>query len=56
MEILNEFVDDYFLLQRIEVHVKAIKNKSAKYDLYIILFTSSIYLTASIYRLMYILL
>jgi hypothetical protein len=55
MDILNEFVDRYYLLKRIELHIKAIKYNSAKYDLYIILLTSSLYLSAAVYRLMYIL-
>jgi hypothetical protein len=52
---LSQYIKDYLNLQRIALHVKHINVNSAKYYPYIILFTSSVYLTAAVYRLMYIL-
>ena len=53
--LLEEYVNDYFLLQRIKLHVTAIKKNSAKHYPYLILFTSSLYFIAGIYRLIYVL-
>jgi hypothetical protein len=54
--VLEETVNNYITLRRITRHVAAIKENFGKYDLYIIVFTSSLYLSAAIYRLLYILL
>jgi len=52
---LQDCVRHYLNLERIELHINAIKKNSAKYYIYIVLFTSSLYLSAAAYRLIYIL-
>jgi hypothetical protein len=54
-QYLNQYIKDYLALQSIVAHLRQIRNSMAFYYPYITLFTSSLYLTASIYRLMYIL-
>lgn len=54
-EIFTEFVKEYTLLKRIDLHIKYIRIYKKKYYPYIILFTSSLYLSAAVYRLIYIL-
>jgi hypothetical protein len=53
--ILKETVTNYIMLRRITRHINVIKVQSARYYPYIILLTSSLYLSAAIYRLIYIL-
>jgi hypothetical protein len=53
-EELQDYVRYYLNFRRIDLHITAIKRNSARYYPYIILVTSSIYLSASLYRLTYI--
>jgi hypothetical protein len=54
-DIFAEFVHEYTLLKRIDLHIKYIRIYKKKYYPYVILLTSSLYLSAAIYRLIYIL-
>lgn len=52
---LNQYIKDYLALQSIVAHSRHIRAQMAFYNPYIMLFTSSLYLSAAIYRLIYIL-
>jgi hypothetical protein len=52
---LNQYIKEYLSLQRIRTHIIKIKFYKSESYFYIVLFTSSLYLSAAIYRLIYIL-
>jgi len=52
---LNQYIKEYLSLQRIRTHIIKIKLYKSQYYIYVVLFTSSLYLSAAIYRLIYIL-